>query len=239
VGWKTINGRRYYYKCEHDGGRGMQARFFRFPQKPRLLWCTVAALSAAAVFVCTFLFLAFHDSQDVRSRAADADLPSEAGDEGFPTARSIAEDIGYQGIDKAYLLAFKSEIDERPLFVESALIAVKLKPGNWWLAHVYRHPRDSHVGALRWNLSAVRDAPFTPEMEFRHQPSKYEVETFLRDTWWEFSPSDHFRLLRARVFSDTWEKVLGYRPNHQFSGRNSAAPDSPPAGGWIHWIGQG
>ena len=243
MGWKTINGRRYYCKSEHHGGRVTHARFFRVPAKPRFFWRTVVALSAATVFVCTLLFLGFNASQDARSRAgsarlpseaADADLPSEATDEGFPSAREIAQDIGYQDIDKAYLLAFKSEIDERPLFIESAIIAVRLKLGDWRLAHVYRHPKDLNAGATCWHLSVVYDAPVNPEREFRHRPSKGEAEQFLRDAWWEFTASEHFHLLRARIFSDTWEKTLRDRPNHQFSGQSSASLSSRPPVAWIH-----
>ncbi len=158
---------------------------------------------------CVCLVLVFGNVRDQQRRIAD---------DGFPSARSIAQDLGYRDIDEAYLLSFSSMVDDRPLFVESALVAVKMETGKWGLAYVYRHPREKEEGANRWRLSEVADAHQCPSREFVHRPSRDEVERFLVDSWWRFrlSASPGFRLVRDRIFSETWEKALGYRPRHQF-----------------------
>jgi len=144
-----------------------------------------------------------------------------AADEGFPSARSIAQDLGYRDLDEAYLLAFVSEIDDRPLFVELALVAVKMKMGTWRLAHVGRNPRETYKEARRWRLRYIYDAHLSPSRDFGQRPSKDEVERFLHDSRWKFSAFPEFRIVRGRVFCETWERALGYRTNHQFPKPNA------------------
>jgi hypothetical protein len=137
-------------------------------------------------------------------------------DKSLPSARSIARDLGYSGVNEASLLAFGAQVDDRPLYVESALIAVTTTDGTWRLAYAYRHPKDTYPGADVWTLSTITDVHQSPSRDYRRRPSKEEVECFLRDSWWKFRPSKGFRLVRGRVFSETWKKVLGYRPDHRF-----------------------
>jgi hypothetical protein len=109
-----------------------------------------------------------------------------------------------------------AQVDDRPLYAESALIVLRMTDGTWRLAYAYRHPRDTYPGADVWTLATITDVHQTPSRDYRQRPPKEEVERFLRDSWWKFRPSEGFRLVRARVFSETWENAFGYRPDHQF-----------------------
>jgi hypothetical protein len=166
-------------------------------------------MSIVFISACVCMVLAFGDVREE---------PPVVPGKSYPTALSIAQDLRYRDIDQVYLLAFSSKVDDRPLFVEEALIAVKSKSGKWGLAYAYRQPKESEVGANHWHLSGVADAHQYPSRDFDHRPSKDEVERFLDDSWWRFRAlaTGEFRVIRGMVFTETWEKVFGYRPKYQF-----------------------
>ncbi len=90
-------------------------------------------MSTVSLPACVCLVLVLGNVRDQQRRIAV---------DGFPSARSIAQDLGYRDIDEAYLLSFSSMVDDRPLFVESALVGVNMETGKWGLAYAYRHPRE-------------------------------------------------------------------------------------------------
>ena len=49
-----------------------------------------------------------------------------------------------------------------------------------------------------------------------HRPTKAEVETFLRNSRWEWSATSGFRLEKSEVDPKAWKEGLGYPPNHGF-----------------------
>ena len=59
-----------------------------------------------------------------------------------PTAEAIVRDLGIAGVKTPHLLVFKAQVDERPLYVESALLAIECATNKWYLTHVYRHPKE-------------------------------------------------------------------------------------------------
>lgn len=146
-----------------------------------------------------------------------------------PSARTIAEDLGYSNIEDAYLLAFKSEFADgpvrletpevfilrgAPLLSESALVAVRHNLGSWRLVYAYRQLPRKESGAERWRSGVANDAPVIGSRDFDHKPSRDEIERFLADSCWKFGTPVGTLLLRGKVFSETWERVFGYRPSH-------------------------
>jgi len=132
------------------------------------------------------------------------------------TADSIVRDAGYADVKTPILLAFLAEVDNRPLYVEDALLAMELTNHNWRLANVYRHPKE-RADFRHWMVATVTDTPYTGKQDYDHRPTEADVEKFLKDTWWEFRASRNFRLLRGEVYSDNWKRAFGYQPNHEFS----------------------
>ena len=138
------------------------------------------------------------------------------------TAASIVSDLAagteYRAVKASYLLTFSSQVDD-PLYVDSALLAVELMTGKWHLVHAFRHPRASLRRNRAWDLAVIADArDYSHFREFDGRPTESDVEQFLRDTRWKWGPFDsRYTLLRGTVYSDTWRKVFGYEPKHQYS----------------------
>src|ERR1700722_5137237 len=133
--------------------------------------------------------------------------------------QQFSEEFRYRDVKSSYLLVFKAEVDDRPLYVESALFAIELTNAEWRLVHAWRSPKEDKAEDRLWQVAEVDDAPFTGSQDYSHRPKKKEVEKFLRDTWWQFKASEDFRLIRGEVYSETWKTALGYVPNHQFPKR--------------------
>jgi hypothetical protein len=145
------------------------------------------------------------------ARAADSGPHTNAA-----TAGTIVQDLGIQKVKASYLLAFDAKVDDRPLYVEGALVAVEFKSQRWRLLHAYRHPREPRVEGRGWHIWIVNDAPVIGSKDFKKQPTQAEVEDFLRRTAWEFGASHGFRLVRGEVYADTWQSALGHRPKHEY-----------------------
>lgn len=141
---------------------------------------------------------------------------SASTEEEFPSAQSISKSLKSMSVRESYLLAFKVIEDDRPLYVEQALIAEQLDDGKWRLSSVYRHPRENGGSPISWHLSVVFDADQSPTQVFDHRPSEAQVDAFLKHAWWTFQADHDFRLLKGQVFEATWEKALGYKPKHTF-----------------------
>jgi hypothetical protein len=135
-----------------------------------------------------------------------------------PSAKTICRDLEYEGVREAYLLAFEVEVDDRPLYVEAALIAVKLDGDIWRLSCVHRHPKEKRKDSNAWRLSVIYDVDQSPSEDYNHRPTEAEVDAFLKHAWWKFAADADggFRLLQGKVFAETWENVLGYKPKHVF-----------------------
>lgn len=138
------------------------------------------------------------------------------------SAAQIVSDLSrareeYRSVKAANVLAFSAEVDERPLYTEHALLLVEFAADRWRLVHTYRHPKDPLRRRRYWEVSIAPDSGQKGHEDFRQRPTETEVETFLRDSWWKWSPSPGFRLLRGEVYTDTWRRVLGYPTRHQFS----------------------
>ena len=110
----------------------------------------------------------------------------------------------------AKILAWGVKVDERPLYVESALLWVRVQqPGGrdqWMLAKVFRHPR-SGPGAT-WQLAIVFDAPQNPLVSYNHPPTNKDVARFIEESWWNDGMAG-FQELGAGVSRNGWEIAIG------------------------------
>src|SRR5262249_37432290 len=97
--------------------------------------------------------------------------------------------------------------------VESAIICLRLegKENRWALAHVYRHPQVEQPPPA-WRLSHVTDVKYVALRGFDHTPKNDEIETFLHDTWWKFTPDNGFKLLDGAMCETAWRAVTGQQP---------------------------
>ena len=146
---------------------------------------------------------------------------------GSPGAAVITNDVNaaailqaqdlqrYDGLQAATLLAFVSREDDRPWYVDDALLVLQLRKGRWVLVHAVRNPKypPGHKGGSKeWVLYDVMDAPHVGDRYFDHRPTRWQVDQFLKDNQWPFTSDQAWRIVRRMVDADAWQRVLGYRP---------------------------
>jgi hypothetical protein len=129
----------------------------------------------------------------------------------LPIFVSIVQDLNLHDVKAPYLLAFSAQVDDRPLYVENALLAIELTNGGWQLFNVFRHPKETNL-IPHWYVFSVTDVPVVGARYYGRKPTREEVETFLKDAWWSFRATEGFRLVRGEVYSEVWKNVLGYEP---------------------------
>ncbi len=112
----------------------------------------------------------------------------------------------------ARVLAWSAEVDDRPLYLDRALLWLARGDKAFELAHVYRHPRD----AKTWHLSMVYDVPYESQRTFTAPPKRAALESFLTATWWHFAAEGGFRLVAAEVCREAWQASFGAPPWHQY-----------------------
>lgn len=132
------------------------------------------------------------------------------------TAESILPDLGIKCMMKPYLLAFKSQVDDRPLHVENALLAVQCSTDKWCLVTAHRHPKEKNEKFHHWNIDAQSDSSIIGIEYYNYQPTKSDIEEFLKEREWEFRAHPDFRLVRGEVYSKVWQQVFDYKPNYKF-----------------------
>jgi hypothetical protein len=143
--------------------------------------------------------------------------PSTAADTNVVAPEAIVHDLGIQKARAAYLLAFSARVDERPLYVEDALVAVEFVNRRWRLVHAYRHPNEPKPEYRCWWPHIVNDAPVISSRDFKRQPTETQVDDFLIQSDWRFGAfQGGFRLIRGEVYSGTWQKALGYKPRYEY-----------------------
>lgn len=130
-------------------------------------------------------------------------------------AREIVRDLHPDGLRQAHVLAFKSQVDDRPLRVESALVAVELGRGRWELWHVARNPGADAKRSV-WSPYSITDSTQRGWKSFDHRPTEKEVDAFLGLSCWTFGAEPPFRLVGGEVFKAGWKAALGFEPGHSF-----------------------
>jgi hypothetical protein len=146
-------------------------------------------------------------------------LPANWNPDEFGSAVREAVDRSGEGNVDARLLAWKSHVDDRPLYVDEALawcrIEIKGKD-RWALVRLCRHPGDGP----KWYPSMIYDHPWTPVRFYERPPGNAEVYDFvdaypLGQFFGAVGPN--FRLLSAGVRVTTWYSAIGQRPIRFFA----------------------
>ncbi len=104
------------------------------------------------------------------------------------------------------ILAWRQKSDDRPLYVDEALVWQHGEAG-WTLAQVYRHPKEDNA----FHLSIVCDAPYQPEKSYDHAPKVKDVKDFLKNTTWADGLVG-FKLDAGKACTDNWSRVIGAPP---------------------------
>lgn len=158
--------------------------------------------------LCILALRAFLFTPETTEQSTPA--PATAIDKSLKLAEILA-DLKFPADSRGYILAYHSQVDDRPLCMDAILLAVKTRSG-WSLCDAFRHPKDGPI----WRLSVIDDAPQTPQMNFNHRPTLVDVRTFLRASWWKFESEGGFRTLRADIYEQAWLDSLGFSPPFKF-----------------------
>ena len=135
------------------------------------------------------------------------------------TSVSILSDLRYGKVRTASLLAVVAREDDRPWYVDDALLVLQLPNHEWMLVHAVRNPKfppgapaRRRVGSTKWHRYHVMDAPHVGDRRFNHPPTRKEVDRFLSDNEWQFESDKFWRVVRRFVDEEAWQRVLGYKP---------------------------
>ena len=155
------------------------------------------------------------------------------------SATSILKDIrnelhDYSKIQSASLLAMVSLEDNRPVYVDHALLVLQLPKGRWKLVNAIRQSKPSPVSPSwnpQWRPHDVRDAPYVAIQTFDHPPTREEMNRFLKVNEFQIESDQFFRVVERLVYDEAWKKVLGYTSGIQPLKRSSAgSPEGRNAG---------
>jgi hypothetical protein len=136
------------------------------------------------------------------------------------TGFSIATDMAITNIFDAQLLALISSVDARPLYLDDALVALKLQDGSWRLIHACRSPRDNSEVHRRWAEYTVMDSRIVSCRSFKERPTPIEVAEFIHDSCFLLKPRRGYRILKGEIFYETWKRILGYTPTYKIQDVN-------------------
>lgn len=115
----------------------------------------------------------------------------------------------------AHVLRWRVKEDERPLYVEEAIVwasVVDRGQWHWLLLSVYRHPRERGVQANEWRLSMVAETSITGVGHFVTAPRNMDVKSFLKSTHWRHGMTG-FRELGSGVCPHAWQLAMDTPPD--------------------------
>ena len=113
------------------------------------------------------------------------------------------------------VLAWKQTVDDRPLYIDVALMWIEHADHQYTLANVYRHPKDR--GDEGWEQSMIFDLPgFQGAITLDHRPTHADLEEFLSHTDFDFGAESDFRLLASGVCGSAWLASFTEAPWHRF-----------------------
>ena len=143
------------------------------------------------------------------------------------TSVSILSDLRYVKVWTATLLAFVAREDDRPWYVDDALLVLQLPNEEWMLVHAVRNPQfppNHRGGSTKWRRYDVMDAPHVGDRRFNRPPTRKEVDRFLSDNEWQFESDKFWRVVRRFVDEEAWQRVLGYKPSRPARPEISVGP---------------
>lgn len=141
-------------------------------------------------------------------------------------AREIFGDRHFAGVRNVHILAFKSQVDDRPWWVDHALVVVEMSRGRWELWHLARNPR-SNGKRSPWTESHVTDSTQRGSRSYDHRPTAADLKEFVSLSYWSFAADPPFRLIRGTVDDALCRAVLGFESGYRFP---EPSPPSRPAG---------
>jgi len=146
-----------------------------------LCGCALATLACAATGTPRYVPIVPEDP-----------LPPWSCDEIVEAARNASERWRPEEVGVAEILAWYASHDDRPRYVEHALVWLELPAGpstRWVLIEVARVP-NAQVGRERvrkhqrqWHASFIYDVDEAPGAMFGHRPTAADVEDHLRWRW--------------------------------------------------------
>jgi len=122
-----------------------------------------------------------------------------------------------------HILAWKTQEDERPLYVESLIAVIEIDKTRYLLAHLFRHPRERNS---RWRESVITDVAYVGSRSFSHPPTQMELLSFLEDTWWSFTEEPGWKILDVGLDAEKWKNLTGQELPQEFL--KQIANDTPP-----------
>ena len=149
------------------------------------------------------------------------------------TAVSILQDIrdeihNYNNVQASALLLMVSTEDDRPVYIDHALLVLQFPKGKWMLVHALRAPKPSPViprWSPKWQPLIVMDSARRFNRPFDHPPTRQEVKQFLQDNEFPLESDQSDRVVERVVDDEAWQKTLGYKSN--FAPLKRPEPTSP------------
>lgn len=109
------------------------------------------------------------------------------------------------------VLAWRQRNDDRPLYIDEALVWERSEGAGYYLAHAYRHPKDDD----KFHLSVVCDAPIEPERNYAKPPTVADLRAFLKGTTWG-DRDEEFKVTAGKVCRENFERVFHAPPPRDF-----------------------
>jgi hypothetical protein len=153
------------------------------------------------------------------------------------TAESIIHDIAcfdesFRSTNTPHLLVMVSSVDHRspspsPLYLDVALLVTEYETNHWRLICVFRHPKEDFH---QWTEDLVCDSPQIAFQDFDHRPTLDDFLFFWGRSEWRRIPFEGFSIIKATVYTNEWESVLGYEMNFTYPAPNNSlsAGEAPP-----------
>ncbi|MCK7599197.1 hypothetical protein M0G74_18140 [Microbulbifer sp. CAU 1566] len=94
------------------------------------------------------------------------------------------------------LVAAKRKVDDRPLYVESAIIMYKSND-LWRLAHVFRHPEVDNTHRKNWKVVWRSHFFLLGFNDYKEKPSRADIEHFLSKTEWHKDLGAQWKILES------------------------------------------
>ncbi len=115
----------------------------------------------------------------------------------------------------AYLLAWHTDEDSRPLRNDHALFVVEHpaggKPRTWTLLVMYRHSWNKW-----WNIPSSRHGRALPIATLDRRPTAAQIDAFLDRNGWSFTDSGGFAITAGNVIDELWPIATGAPATRHF-----------------------
>ena len=121
----------------------------------------------------------------------------------------------------ARILAWQVVVDERPLYLEEAILWIHFTPPVeaefFRLDHVYRHPRETTPHLKGWHRShtASPHTPWTGAATYEERPDNATVIRFFHASAWDVA-FPGFVLIDGAICAGAWKRSTGEAPGFAY-----------------------